>query len=55
MVDGIKNKCILPTGDDYTGAINALHRLEDTYLLSPPEIRSGNHSQNSLCRPLNGN
>lgn len=54
MVAEIKEKFILPTGEDYTGAINALQRLEDTYLLSPAEIRSGNLSKNYPSRPLNG-
>ena len=46
LVDVIKNKYVLPTDVDYEGAIVALHRLEDTYALSPSDLRTGNLSQN---------
>ena len=55
MVKTIKEKFMLPTNEDYKGAIKAIHRLEDTYLLSPSDIRSGKLSQKHPSRPLTGN
>lgn len=54
LVSEIKEKYVLPSSEDYSGAIQALHRLSDTYLLNPKEIRLGNLSQNYPSRPLNG-
>ena len=48
----IKNKILLPTNDDYKGSIEAIHRLEDTYLLNPADIARGNLSQKHISRPL---
>lgn len=55
MVADIKENFILPSNDDYVGAISALHRLEDTYLLEPEKISHGNLSQKHPSRALNGN
>jgi hypothetical protein len=43
---------VLPTNVDYKGAIVAIHRLEDTYLLSTSDIRNGNLSVKYHSRPL---
>jgi len=53
LVSEIKEKYVLPSSEDYSGAIQALHRLSDTYLLNPKEIRLGNLSKNYPSRPLN--
>jgi hypothetical protein len=53
-VDRVKENLILPTIEDYEGVIVALHRLEDTYLLDPKDIRTGNLSRKHPSRPLNG-
>ena len=45
---------MLPTNEDYEGAIVALHRLEDTYLLDPNDIRTGKLSEKHPSRPLTG-
>ncbi len=44
----------LPSPDDFEGAIRAIHRLEDTYLLDTREIRFGNLSANYSSRFLTG-
>ncbi len=54
MVKSIKEKFQLPTNDDYKGAIQAINRLEDTYLLTTREIQSGTLSQKYPSRPLDG-
>lgn len=54
MVFDIKEKSNLPDNDDYIGAIQAIHRLQDTYLLDSSEIRLGNLSSRYPSRPLNG-
>jgi prolyl 4-hydroxylase len=55
IVDEIKEKILLPSSDDYKGSIEAIHRLEDTYLLDPADIARGNLSQKHVSRPLTGN
>ncbi len=52
-VEEIKENFLLPTNDDYKGSIEAIHRLEDTYLLDPADIASGVLSQKHVSRPLN--
>jgi hypothetical protein len=54
MVALIKEKYLLPTGEDYDGAVIALHRLQDTYQLSAKDIRTGNLSKNYPSRQLSG-
>ena len=54
LVEEIKEKYTLPSNDDYKGSIEAIHRLEDTYLLDPFEIAKGTLSQKHVSRPLNG-
>jgi len=50
-----KSKLDLPTTEDYEGVIEAIHRLEDTYLIDPHYFSSGNISeQYPLTRPLTG-
>jgi hypothetical protein len=44
----------LPTYEDYSGSVTALHRLEDTYLLRPVDIRKGNIGLFKSIRELNG-
>lgn len=44
----------MPTEEDYRGAITALIRLEDTYLLTPSDIRAGVFGKSKSMRPLNG-
>ena len=53
-VNEIKEKYILPTAEDYKGAIAGIQRLEDTYLLEPRDIRNGNLSEKYQSRPLTG-
>lgn len=45
MVSEIKDKTLLPSNEDYEGAITALHRLEDTFALEPSDLRLGKMSQ----------
>ena len=52
VVREIKEAFILPTNEDYEGAIIALHRLEDTYSLEPSQIRRGNLSALYPSKPL---
>ncbi len=44
----------LPNGDDFTGAVRALLRLQDIYLLSPSEMSKGVFWHSKSFRPLNG-
>lgn len=53
FVRDIKEDFFLPDNEDYQGVIKAMHRLEDTYLLKPDEIRLGNLNTNHPSRPLN--
>ena len=47
---------ILPNQEDFIGAAVALHRLEDTYLLEPADMRGTNLSENyPLARRLTCN
>jgi hypothetical protein len=55
IVDEIKDKILLPSNDDYKGSIEAIYRLEDTYLLEPMDIARGNLSQKHISRPLTCN
>jgi prolyl 4-hydroxylase len=43
---------LLPTDNDYTGAIKAIHRLDDTYLLNATSIRLGSLNARYPSRPL---
>ena len=52
MVHDIQENYNLPNNDDYSGAIVAIHRLEDTYQLDPTNIRKGNLSKNFPSRSL---
>lgn len=52
MIDEFRENENLPDKDDYEGAIVAIHRLQDTYLLDPIDIRTGNLSKNYPSRPL---
>ena len=54
VVSEIKEKYLLPTSEDYKGAIAGIQRLEDTYLLQPRDIRNGNLSEKYQSRPLTG-
>ena len=54
-INKIKTNLTLPTEEDYEGAIVALHRLEDTYLLDPKDIKNGILSDKNPSRPLTGN
>lgn len=54
MKSDINTKFQLPANEDYEGSIVAIHRLEDTYLLNPSEIRTGNISTKYKSRPLTG-
>lgn len=53
FVRDIKEEFFLPTNEDYDGVIKALHRLEDTYLLNPKDLRLGNLNSIYPSRPLN--
>jgi len=44
----------LPTEVDYTGAIEALQRLQDTYLLNSTDIRKGIIGKYHSFRHLDG-
>ena len=44
----------MPDYDDYTGAVRAIHRLEDTYLLKTKDIQKGKLSTQYPSRPLTG-
>jgi hypothetical protein len=48
-------KELLPTIEDYEGAILGIHRLEDTYLLKPKDLALGKISAKHSSRPLTGN
>ena len=54
-INKIKTNLTLPTEEDYEGAIVALHRLEDTYLLDPKDIKNGILSDKNPSRSLTGN
>lgn len=53
FVRDIKEEFFLPNNEDYDGVIKAMHRLEDTYLLEPKDIRLGNLNSLYPSRPLN--
>lgn len=54
VTDEIKEKSLMPTNEDYEGAISALHRLEDTFALKPSDLRLGKMSQKFVqARELN--
>ena len=44
----------MPDDEDYRGAIVALNRLEDAYLLNPSDIRNGKLSTQYPSRKLTG-
>ena len=46
----------MPTDEDYFGVMKAIHRLAQTYLLEPKDLRFGNIIQKySSIRPLDRN
>ena len=51
-INVITESYTLPTDEDYNGAILAIHRLEDTYLLEPKDVRSGKLSEHYPSRGL---
>lgn len=53
-LDNIKEKYLLPTEEDYRGAIEGIHRLEAVYQLDTKDIRNGNLSKKYPSRPLSG-
>lgn len=53
LVENVKQKLLLPTTEDYKGAAEAIHRLEDTYSLDPMDIARGNLSKKYISRQLN--
>jgi hypothetical protein len=52
MTDFLEKSFILPTEIDYKGALNAVNRLVETYILNPRDIRFGNLSQKYPSRSL---
>lgn len=50
----IRSKINLPNEEDYKGAVRALLRLQDTYLLSTLEMSKGVFWHSKSFRPLNG-
>lgn len=44
----------IPYEVDYYGSIQALIRLEDTYLLTPSDVRKGEYKNWKAFRALNG-
>jgi len=49
------SQIIMPTNKDYEGTIQAIHRLQSTYLLNTKDIQMGNLSDKyPSTRPLNG-
>jgi prolyl 4-hydroxylase len=54
IVNEIEGKYLLPTEEDYRGAIEGIHRLEDVYQLDTRDIRLGNLSKKYPSRPLSG-
>ncbi|RNA10195.1 prolyl 4-hydroxylase subunit alpha-2 [Brachionus plicatilis] len=52
FVRDIKEDVFLPDNEDYEGVIKAMHRLEDTYLIQPNDIRLGNLKTQHPSRPL---
>lgn len=56
MMAEMDKSLILPNQEDFIGAAVALHRLEDTYLLEPADMRGTNLSENfPLARRLTCN
>ncbi|CAF0718005.1 unnamed protein product [Brachionus calyciflorus] len=53
MVSELKERYNLPGDEDYEGVIKGMHRLEDTYLLNPSDIRTGSLSMRHTSRALN--
>ena len=53
ILENLRKEFILPTNEDYEGAILGIHRLEETYLLNVTDIRNGNMSKHHHSRPLN--
>jgi hypothetical protein len=46
----------MPNDEDYFGVMKAIHRLAQTYLLEPKDLRFGNISQKySAIRPVDCN
>lgn len=50
----MKKLILLPEEEDYNGAIDALNRIQDTYLLPTSEIRKGLIGEYQSVRSLNG-
>lgn len=53
MTRDLKKNFTLPSEVDYNGALKALNRLVETYVLNPRDIRYGNLSQKHPSRNLN--
>ena len=53
-MDRLRNELWMPDEEDYRGAVTSLIRLEDTYLLSPADIRKGEFGTSKSMRKLNG-
>lgn len=54
FMDRIRGELWMPGEEDYRGAITALIRLEDTYLLKPRDVRKGVFGKSKAMRRLNG-
>lgn len=55
FMDKLRNELWMPDEEDYRGAVTSLIRLEDTYLLTPKDIRNGEFGKSKAMRKLNGN
>lgn len=53
-MDKLRTELWMPDEDDYRGAVTSLIRLEDTYLLTPKDIRNGEFGKSKSMRKLNG-
>ena len=53
-MDHLYENQTMPNNEDYIGAVQAIHRLSDTYLIEPDDIRKGNISTNYPSRQLTG-
>ena len=50
----LRNELWMPDEEDYLGAVTSLISLEETYLLSPADIRKGKFGTSKSMRKLNG-
>ena len=53
-MDHLYENQTMPNNEDYIGAVQAIHRLSDTYLIEPDDIRKGNISTKYPSRQLTG-